>query len=73
MTMPTANEMTPEHAIRNAIHALSKERYLNARKQSPDRDEVDGRIGDEIEALDFALLQLKEYAALKAALRTTLG
>ena len=71
--MPTANEMTPERAIRNAIGALNKERYLNARKQTPDRDTVDGWIGDEIEALEFVLLQLKEYTALKSALRTALG
>jgi len=70
----TTNELiTPERAIRNAIKVLNTERYQNARKQSPDRDEVDTWIGNEIDALELALARLAEYSNLKSALRIALS
>ena len=68
--MTTTNElMTPEEAIRRAIGALNKERHQNARNQRPERDEVDGWIGNEIAALELALEYLKSYRTLKAVLK----
>lgn len=71
--MHTTNELiTPERAIRNAIGSLNLERQQNARKQSPNRDEVDTWIGNEIEALELALVHLSEYRNLKTALKIVL-
>lgn len=72
--MTTSNEcITPERAIRNAHNALRRERLENARKQTPERDEIDTMIGDEMESLELALQYLKEYRDLKAVLKAVLS